>query len=191
MNSRQHPILRTERLILRLADQKDIPAILRYYHENETRFSPTDPPKPEGFHTEKFWSARVRKSQEEFEAEQSLRFFLFETANDSTVVGTANFTQLCRGAFQACYLGYSINGKHEGQGLMTEALTAAIRYVFSDLNFHRIMANHLPENQRSARLLKRLGFAVEGLAPNYLLINGQWRDHVLTALTNTEWKSTR
>jgi ribosomal-protein-alanine N-acetyltransferase len=31
--------------------------------------------------------------------------------------------------------------------------------------------------------LQRLGFRVEGLARNYLYINGAWRDHVLTALT--------
>ncbi|MEG2828171.1 MAG: 30S ribosomal protein S5 alanine N-acetyltransferase, partial [Edwardsiella sp. (in: enterobacteria)] len=26
-----------------------------------------------------------------------------------------------------------------------------------------------------------------GYAKNYLLINGKWQDHVLTALTNPEW----
>jgi ribosomal-protein-alanine N-acetyltransferase len=46
------------------------------------------------------------------------------------------------------------------------------------------MANYIPTNERSGLLLKRLGFAVEGYARDYLLINGQWRDHVLTALTN-------
>jgi ribosomal-protein-alanine N-acetyltransferase len=51
------------------------------------------------------------------------------------------------------------------------------------LRLHRVQANHLPENQRSARLLQRLGFRVEGLAREYLYINGAWRDHVLTALT--------
>ena len=49
------------------------------------------------------------------------------------------------------------------------------------------MANYMPDNLRSAALLKRLGFEVEGLAKNYLYINGQWRDHVLTSLTNADW----
>ncbi|MFV8766233.1 30S ribosomal protein S5 alanine N-acetyltransferase, partial [Yersinia enterocolitica] len=31
----------------------------------------------------------------------------------------------------------------------------------------------------------------EGYAKDYLLIDGQWRDHVLTALTNKEWTPTR
>jgi ribosomal-protein-alanine N-acetyltransferase len=67
---------------------------------------------------------------------------------------------------------------------MSEALRATIAHVFGTLKLHRIMANHLPENTRSAALLKKLGFAVEGYARDYLFIAGAWRDHVLTALTN-------
>jgi ribosomal-protein-alanine N-acetyltransferase len=46
------------------------------------------------------------------------------------------------------------------------------------------MANYRPQNERSARLLERLGFTREGLAKDYLFIDGAWRDHVLTSLTN-------
>ena len=46
------------------------------------------------------------------------------------------------------------------------------------------MANYRPENDRSRKLLERLGFVREGLARDYLFIDGAWRDHVLTALTN-------
>ena len=95
---------------------------------------------------------------------------------------------MCRGPFQACSLGYAVAERFEGQGLMREALEAAIQFVFNELSFHRIMANHLPENFRSAGLLNRLGFKTEGLAPDYLHVGGQWRDHVLTALTHSNWR---
>ena len=42
----------------------------------------------------------------------------------------------------------------------------------------------MPENTRSGRLLARLGFVREGYSRRYLFINGAWRDHVLTSLTN-------
>jgi ribosomal-protein-alanine N-acetyltransferase len=42
----------------------------------------------------------------------------------------------------------------------------------------------MPSNERSAAVLKRCGFKVEGHATAYLLINGRWEDHVLTAITN-------
>ena len=48
------------------------------------------------------------------------------------------------------------------------------------------MANHLPRNERSARLLARLGFEREGYARRYLQIAGVWEDHVLTALSRAD-----
>lgn len=61
----------------------------------------------------------------------------------------ANFSNVVRGSFHACYLGYSIGEKWQGQGLMFEALTTAIRYMQRTQHIHRIMANYMPHNQRS------------------------------------------
>ena len=33
-------------------------------------------------------------------------------------------------------------------------------------------------------MLERLGFRIEGLAPDYLYIDGAWRDHRITSLRN-------
>lgn len=71
---------------------------------------------------------------------------------------------------------------------MTEALELLIPYAFGPLNLHRIMANYMPRNRRSARLLKRLGFRIEGRAPDYLQIAGRWEDHILTSLVNQKWR---
>jgi ribosomal-protein-alanine N-acetyltransferase len=49
------------------------------------------------------------------------------------------------------------------------------------------MANHVPRNERSARLLERLGFEREGFAKAYLHLDGRWQDHVLTSLTSDRW----
>ena len=81
-------------------------------------------------------------------------------------------------------LGYAIDQAHEGRGLMREALEATIEHAFTVLRLHRIQANYVPENERSGRLLERLGFRREGLAKDYLFIDGRWRDHVLTARLN-------
>ena len=65
-----------------------------------------------------------------------------------------------------------------------------VQYSFHDLNLHRVMANYVPENERSGKLLERLGFVREGVAREYLRIAGQWRDHVLTARINPDWVDT-
>jgi [ribosomal protein S5]-alanine N-acetyltransferase len=98
-----------------------------------------------------------------------------------------SFNPVQRGPFQACFLGYKIAADAQGKGLMREALQAGIRFMWKDWNMHRIHANYMPANIRSGRLLARLGFVIEGYARDYLFINGAWRDHVLTSLTQSAW----
>jgi ribosomal-protein-alanine N-acetyltransferase len=69
---------------------------------------------------------------------------------------------------------------------VTEALGAALGFIFDAYRLHRVMASYRPDNARSGRLLENLGFEREGLAKAYLKIDGQWADHVLTSLVNPQ-----
>ncbi|MEK6579578.1 MAG: GNAT family N-acetyltransferase, partial [Bdellovibrionota bacterium] len=149
MLSRDTPLLHTSRATLRMATKNDISAILRFYTENAAHFAPTDPHMPDGFYTEPFWIERIAHRLKAWSSEQALSLFIFESETQE-IVGSITLSQMCRGPFQAFYLGYSLDSKREGTGLMRESLEAVIRFAFQDLNFHRIMANHLPENKRSA-----------------------------------------
>jgi ribosomal-protein-alanine N-acetyltransferase len=72
---------------------------------------------------------------------------------------------------------------------MHEALLATLDEVFGPVvNLHRLQANHRPENLRSAAVLQRLGFHREGVAPQYLFIDGAWRDHVVNAKINPSFR---
>ncbi len=42
----------------------------------------------------------------------------------------------------------------------------------------------MPRNTPSLSLVKKLGFHEEGLAKQYLKINGQWEDHLHMTLLN-------
>jgi ribosomal-protein-alanine N-acetyltransferase len=112
---------------------------------------------------------------------------IFREEPEGETIGFCNFSQIFRGPFQVCYLRYQLSGAHEGKGLMSEAIQRAIKYIFEEQNLYRIMANYMPSNTRSAKLLQNLGFVIEGMAKNYLLINGQRKNHVLTSLTNHQW----
>ena len=168
--------LRTPRLIVRLPRAGDAAAIAAYYRADFEHLKPYSP-AIESYPEESYWHTGISFINAEFDAGQSCRTFLYEL-DDRTVF---------RGPFYACYLGYSIAATHEGRGLMSEALQALIDYAFDELGLHRIMANYMPRNHRSAVLLKRLGFKIEGHAKDYLFINGQWEEHVMTALTNEAW----
>jgi [ribosomal protein S5]-alanine N-acetyltransferase len=179
--------LQTDRLVLRLATQQDVPQLLHYFQTNAEFHRPFEPIRPEGWFTSAFWRSQILKNFRQFQQGQALRLFLFDRADNCTVIGMANFTQFCGYPFHACSLGYGLAACYQGQGFMQEGLEAAIVYVFTDMHCHRIMASYMPSNQRSANLLNRLGFHIEGEAKDYLLINGQWQDHILTSLINPAW----
>ena len=183
------PEIRTARLAVRLARPGMQAGIARFLHENfEGHLDRWSPPASSAFFTEAFWRDRLAIAVEEFHSGRAARFVLQALGPESgPVVGTCNYTNIVRGPFLACHLGYQIARSHEGQGLMAEALRATNGFVFREMKLHRIMANYRPENERSARLLERLGFVREGLAKDYLFIDGAWRDHVLTALVNPEF----
>lgn len=183
------PVIETERLLLTLPPADAASQLIRYYEENREHLDPWSPLAPPDFYTENYWRERLEKARESFRRDQSMSLVAFERGGPGgRVVAVCNFSNFIRGPFQACYLGYGIDRRDEGRGLMFEALAAAIEYAFDELRLHRIMANYVPTNERSGRLLRRLGFTVEGYARDYLLIAGVWRDHVLTSLVNSQLK---
>ena len=182
----QSPILETVRLTIRLATSKDALAIASYFSTNLEHLRSSSPIFPEGILTKEHWLEKIEQNIADYNSDKAVRFFLFSKTG-ADVIGTVNFSQIFRGGFQACYLGYGLDQDLQGQGYMHEALKETINFIFGPMNLHRIMANHAPSNTRSANVLKRLGFQVEGLAKDYLMLNDKWEDHVLTSLTNTGW----
>ena len=115
-------------------------------------------------------------------------WWLFAPNEPAVAIGQVHFSQIVLRAFCSAMLGYAIDTTHEGRGLMTEALQAALADAFGPrVRLHRVQANVRPENTRSLALLERLGFEREGLAREYLFIDGAWRDHVMTARRNPDW----
>lgn len=178
----------TARTVVRLAEVDEAPAVLRYYLENRERLRPFDPERPPIFYEERFWRGQLRQNIRDLLADRALRLFIFPTAEPERVIGNISFSNFVRGVGQYCTVGYSVDGHAEGGGYMGEALGASIGHVFRELGFHRIEANYMPHNVRSGRLLRRLGFAVEGYSRDYVRIDGRWEDHVRAALINPDWR---
>ncbi|WP_430446658.1 MAG: GNAT family N-acetyltransferase [Pseudomonas piscis] len=186
MNASETPTplpLHTERLVLRSADQAQAPALQRYLLDNREHLAPWEPLRDEEYFQLAAVAQRLGDMAGKVAAQEARHWLLFDRA-EQRVLGACNFTNIVRGAFQACHLGFALARHAQGRGLMHEALQAAIGHAFDELQLHRVMANHRPENLRSAQLLARLGFEQEGRARAYLKINGEWADHVLTALIN-------
>ncbi|WP_369334307.1 GNAT family N-acetyltransferase, partial [Stenotrophomonas maltophilia] len=65
---------------------------------------------------------------------------------------------------------------------MSAGVRTLVPHIFGPLGFRRIEAACVPHNTASVGLLERVGFGREGLARQYLCINGVWMDHLLFAM---------
>lgn len=177
------PPLSTVRLELRPATAEDAAAVLAWQRANRTHLQAWEPLRADAFYTLEAQRARLQ-AQADATASGAALHWLIVCKQRDVLIGECALTNLVRGVFQACHLGFALAASAQGQGLMAEALGSVIEHAFAELDLHRIMANYRPENLRSAQLLRRLGFEREGFARAYLKINGQWADHVLTSLLN-------
>src|SRR4030095_6206328 len=167
------PRMETARLVLTTPKPDDAQRMLRYVDRNRTHFAPWEQMRSDQYYTLEFWSKHLASSIEESQQEKSLQFVLLDRNDESgPIQGQCTFSNIVRGPFQAAYLGYSLDYQAVGKGMMYEGLTATIKDVFEEMNLHRIMANYMPANERSGKLLKRLGFTVEGYARDYLFLAG-------------------
>ena len=182
---KKHPVIHTERLILEVCTEADAQLFLNFYENNREHLSRWEPTRSPEFYTLEHWQKTLQENRIFLLEGSAIKFGIFNKER-TEIIGTCHFNNIIRGVFQACHLGYSIGGKYQGQSYMYEAAQAGIQFMFNEMGLHRVMANYIPDNQRSGALLERLGFEKEGFARDYLKIDGVWRDHVLTALINPD-----
>ena len=110
----------------------------------------------------------------------------FAVTHDDRLVGQVTVGNIVRGSFNSAYLGYWIDRRVAGRGIGTVAVALVTDHCFGPGRLHRVEANVRPENSASRRLFEKLGFREEGLHSSYLLIDGEYRDHIGYALTAEE-----
>jgi ribosomal-protein-alanine N-acetyltransferase len=180
-------LFETERLCVRLPGAADAARVAAFYSGNREHLQPWSPTFHPGLFSEEFWAAEFDRRLADYQAGREVRGFLYLPDDPERVIGNLSLSQIVRGVLQACTLGYALAADAQGHGYMLEAVRGAVAYAFGPLGLHRVMADYMPRNRRSAAVLREAGFVVEGYAREFLLINGRWEDHVLTAITNREW----
>lgn len=87
------------------------------------------------------------------------------------------------GPNRSAKVGYWIDEKFAGLGIMPTALAMAVDHSFSVMGLHRIEASIRPDNKASRRVVEKIGFREEGLRLREVHIDGAWRDHICYAIT--------
>lgn len=92
--------------------------------------------------------------------------------------------------FSSCrMLGYALAKSSWGHGYMTEAVRAALRYAFEELRLQLVTVYHFAYNQRSRRVIEKVGFVSEGtLRRAFVRYDGRIFDECSYSMTRDEWQ---
>ncbi|MFC4100062.1 GNAT family N-acetyltransferase [Paenibacillus xanthanilyticus] len=176
--------MQTERLFLRELEARDAEAVLDYVRRNRDFLEPWEVRREEAYYTLEAQVELLRQDAARTARGEQFKVWLSPAGEPAKVIGSVTLSNIVRGAFLSCHLGYRLDAQQANRGLMTEALSAVIRHAFDELGLHRIEANIMPRNAASLGVVGKLGFYEEGLALKYLFINGRWEDHLHMVLRN-------
>ncbi len=103
------------------------------------------------------------------------------------MVGTCGFTAFhC--ANDCAEVGYVLNPAYWGKGIATEALTRVLRFAFEELELNRVEARFMEDNQRSRRVMEKVGMRFEGVMREAMLIKGTYANVGVCSILRSEWQ---
>lgn len=180
-------MLHTERLRLERLEPRHAEALLDYESRNREHLRRWEPARDNNYYSLDNIRTQLEADVALMREQRIMRFAAFSESPE--IIAIINLWQIRRGVDHSAVIGYSVDAKYQSQGIATEATGAVVRYAFQELNLHRIHTSYQPENDRSARVLEKLGFQIEGRAREQMFFDGAWRDGILVAILNPNWRA--
>jgi len=87
--------------------------------------------------------------------------WVIELKESEEIVGNISVVSV-KENIKGAVLGYCMGTKWWGKEIMPEAGKAVIKYLFEQVGFHRIAADHDKNNPKSGRVMQKLGMTYEG-----------------------------
>lgn len=165
---RDPPVLTTKRLILRKMLKRDSADMFEYAQLPEvTKYLLWEPHENERYtqHYLSYIQSRYRAGD----------FFDWAVtlADNGKMIGTCGFTRFNTEANSA-EVGYVLNPAYWGYGIAPEAVTRVMYFGFHDLALHRIEARYMAGNDRSRRVMEKVGMKFEGMSRESMLVKGSY-----------------
>jgi RimJ/RimL family protein N-acetyltransferase len=175
------PRLEAARVCLRGLRDDDVPALFAVFSDSAVmRYWSSEPQRDVA--ESRTLLAKIRAG---FRAHEFLQWGVARRSDD-TVIGTCTLFRLDARNRRA-EVGYALGRSSWGQGLATEAVRAVVDFAFGKLQLIRLEADVDPRNERSLRMLERLGFSREGHLRSRYIVAGEIQDTVFLGLLRHEW----
>ena len=116
---------------------------------------------------------------------EGFRWILFADA-EREAIGTCGFHNWNKEHARA-EIGYEMDSRYWGKGLMSEAVRAVTDYGFTRMGLNRIEAFVSVGNRKSLSFLERNGFIFEGTLRQYELARGRYQDQWICSLLKQDW----
>ena len=110
----------------------------------------------------------------------------FAIDHEGEFCGQVTVNNIIRGSAQFGSIGYWIDERLAGRGIVPVAVALVIDHCFTQVRLHRIEVAIRPENTASLRVVEKLGIPEFGFARGFLHIDGDWRDHRLFAINKED-----
>ncbi|WP_089282979.1 GNAT family N-acetyltransferase [Anaerovirgula multivorans] len=124
-----------------------------------------------------------------FKEKQAIRWGIYNKEFD-WLIGTCGYNSGLKEETYIGEIGYELGSQYWRQGFMVEALTCIINYGFNTLNLNRIEAYVMLENQKSLKLLEKLGFQKEGILRERGYYKNQfWDEYIFSLLKRDRERS--
>jgi ribosomal-protein-alanine N-acetyltransferase len=176
-------VIRTERLVLRDFEEADWEAVHSYGSDLEVvRYMDWGPNTEE--ETKKFIQRAIAHRKEQPRRIYTLAIVL---KPENKLIGGCGI-YVSNPENQEGWIGYCLNRNFWGQGYATETAKGLLKFGFDQLNLHRIFATCDPANIASAHVLEKIGMQREGHFREHKWAKGKWRDSLLYAVLDYEWK---
>ncbi|MFZ6686389.1 GNAT family N-acetyltransferase [Undibacterium sp. SXout11W] len=112
----------------------------------------------------------------------AIRFAIVERSTNM-LVGTIGFPFISM-IHRTAELAYDLHPDYWGEGIASLCSRALIAWIMTEHEFIRVQATVLDTNLRSVRVLKKIGFELEGHLKKYRIVRGEPRDYLMFSVTN-------
>ena len=90
---------------------------------------------------------------------------------------------------QRTSIGYWVRREMTGKSLATTATAVLMNYLFEKLRLHRIFIQAATDNDASNKVIKKLGFKLEGVLRENEKVSGRYLDHNIYGMTENDFKN--